>query len=76
MPIGKLREQEVKKRFGERVRQLRKQKGLSQEKLCFAIEMDLTSVNEIEMGHRSPKLYTMYKISQALGVSLSQLITL
>lgn len=76
MPIGKLREREVKMRFGERVRELRKQKGLSQEKLALDIEMDLTSVNEIEMGHRSPKLYTMYKISQALGVKLNELINL
>lgn len=72
MPKG-VTEQEVKKRFGGRMRQLRKQKGLSQEKLALEIEMDLTSVNEIEMGHRSPKLITMYKIAQALGISLTKL---
>jgi len=66
-------EKEVTKKFGERMKQLRKKKELSQEKLALDIEMDLTSVNEIENGHRSPKLITMYKIAQALGVSLSEL---
>ncbi len=69
-------EREVKKRFGEQMRQLRRKKGLSQEQLALGIEMDLTSVNEIENGHRSPKLITMYKISQALGISLSELTDL
>lgn len=66
-------EQEVKRRFGDRMKELRKKRGLSQEKLALDIEMDLTSVNEIEKGHRSPKLITMYKIAQALGVNLRDL---
>jgi transcriptional regulator with XRE-family HTH domain len=66
-------EKDVTKKFGERMKQLRKKKELSQEKLALDIDMDLTSVNEIENGHRSPKLITMYKIAQALGVSLSEL---
>lgn len=69
-------EQEVKRRFGNRMKELRKNKGLSQEKLAMEIEMDLTSVNEIEKGHRSPKLITMYKIARALGVSLKELADL
>jgi transcriptional regulator with XRE-family HTH domain len=69
-------EKDVTKKFGERMKQLRKKKELSQEKLALDIEMDLTSVNEIENGHRSPKLITMYKIAQALGVSLSELTDL
>jgi len=73
MSIRNATEQEVKRRFGEKMRQLRKEKGLSQEKLGFVVEMDLTSINEIERGHRSPKLITMYKIAQALGISLSKL---
>ena len=73
MSIRNATEQEVKRRFGEKMRQLRKEKGLSQEKLGFVVEMDLTSINEIERGHRSPKLITMYKIAQALGISLTEL---
>jgi transcriptional regulator with XRE-family HTH domain len=73
---NRVTEKDVTKKFGERMKQLRKKKELSQEKLALDIEMDLTSVNEIENGHRSPKLITMYKIAQALGVSLSELTDL
>ncbi len=66
-------EQEVKRKFGIRIKELRKKKGFSQEKLALDIDMDLTSVNEIEKGHRSPKLITMYKIAYALGVPLKEL---
>lgn len=69
-------ESEVKRRLGSRMKELRRKKGLSQEKLALDIDMDLTSVNEIENGHRSPKLITMYKIAQALGVSLKELTDL
>ena len=73
MVNSRITEKEVKLRFGNRMKELRKKKGLSQEKLALDIEMDLTSVNEIENGHRSPKLITMYKISRALGVNLRDL---
>lgn len=61
--------------LGDNVRELRKKKGLSQEKLAFEIGMDLTSVNEIEKGHRNPTLRTVVKIAKALGVKPSDLIS-
>lgn len=73
MLITRTQEKELLKKFGERIRKLRKEKGLSQEDLANEIEMDLTSINEIEQGHRSPKLLTIYKISRALRVSTNQL---
>lgn len=73
MSISKSQEKEVLRRFGENMRKLRKDKNLSQEELAGEIEMDLTSVNEIEQGHRSPKLITIYKIAKALKVSAGQL---
>lgn len=67
-------EKDVIKRFGEEVRKTRKERGLSQEELAGAIEMDLTSINEIEQGHRSPKLITIYKIAKALKVPAKDLL--
>lgn len=60
--------------FGEEVKKQRKAKDLSQEKLAFEIGMDLTSVNEIENGHRNPTLSTVVKIAQALGLKVKDLI--
>ncbi len=75
MEISKFSEAHIKKVFGETVRSLRNQRKMSQEKLALDIKMDLTSVNEIERGHRSPKLVTVCKIAAALGVRPSQLLT-
>jgi len=74
MPIRRISESELKRKFGERMREIRKKKGMSQEDVALDIKMDLTSINEIEKGHRSPKLVTIYKIAQALNVSSSELL--
>ena len=61
--------------FGSTVRELRKARGLSQEKLALEIGMDLTSVNEIERGKRNPTLMTIVKIAGALGVRPADLLS-
>ncbi len=62
-------------KFGSTVRELRKSRGLSQEKLAFEVGMDLTSINEIENGRRNPTLRTIVKIAQALGVKPGELLS-
>ncbi len=61
-------------KFGSRVAELRKSRGLSQEKLAFEIGMDLTSVNEIERGKRNPTLRTVVKIARAFGLRPAELL--
>lgn len=55
------------------MREIRDKRNMSQEAVALEINMDLTSINEIERGWRSPKLITVYKISWALGVKMSDL---
>lgn len=62
-------------KFGSTVRELRKLKGLSQEKLAFEVGMDLTSINEIENGRRNPTLRTIIRIARALGVKPDELLS-
>lgn len=68
-----LSEEVVKKKFGDKMREIRNKRNMSQEAVALEIGMDLTSINEIERGWRSPKLITIYKISRALGVKMSDL---
>lgn len=75
MKVKKLNDQQIKKQFGEAVRSARLDMGLSQEKLGFETGLDLTSINEIEKGHRSPRLTTACKIAYALGISPSALLS-
>jgi transcriptional regulator with XRE-family HTH domain len=62
-------EREAKKRFGEILRRLRKQKGLSQESLALACGLDRTYIGGIERGERNVSLMNIVKIANALCVS-------
>jgi len=63
----------IQKEFGERVRILRKIKGMSQEKFALSIDMDRTYYASVESGKRNISINNIYKISQGLGISLSEL---
>jgi len=64
---------QVQKHFGERVRELRKEKGLSQEALALACELDRTYIGGVERGERNISLLNIYKIAVALRISLKDL---
>ncbi len=63
----------IKKDFGERVRNLRKQSGLSQEKFALLIDMDRTYFASVESGKRNISLENILKISRGLDISLEEL---
>lgn len=60
-------------RFGERVRELRKTVGLSQEGLADKCGLDRTYMSGIERGKRNVALRNIHAIATALGVSISDL---
>lgn len=61
------------KQLGERVKRLRKQKGLTQEQLADKIRVSSTYIGFIEQGLRNPSINTADKIARVLGVKLSDL---
>lgn len=61
------------KKFGQRVRFLRKVKGLTQEELSFEIDADNSYIANIENAHRDIPLSRVNKIAKALGISLKDL---
>ena len=63
----------IKKDFVERVRNLRKQSGLSQEKFALLIDMDRTYFASVESGKRNISLENILKISKGLDISLEEL---
>lgn len=69
----KKREQQIQKRFGERVRELRKSKGLSQEALALACDLDRTYIGGVERGERNISLVNIHKIAAALGIAPKEL---
>jgi transcriptional regulator with XRE-family HTH domain len=65
---------DIAARFGLRVRELRKAKGLSQEAFAAACGLDRTYISGIERGRRNVSLRNIEVIADALGVSISELM--
>lgn len=61
-------------RFGTRVREMRKTKGLSQEAFADLCGLDRTYMGGIERGERNVALRNINVIAQALGVTISELM--
>ncbi len=60
----------IKKIIGQRIKLLRLQKNLSQEKFALQIHMDRTYLASVESGKRNISIENIYKISQGLNISL------
>ncbi len=60
--------------LGERIRKARKSKHMTQETLAEICSLSCAHIGHIERGTRIPSLDTIFRISQALGVSLDYLI--
>jgi len=66
-------EDAIKLRFGARLREARKQAGLSQEALAHACGLDRTYIGGIERGERNVGLVDVHRIAAALGVPPGEL---
>ena len=64
----------IAKLFGKRVRELRKRKGFSQERLAEESELDRSFMSGIERGVENPTLYTIQAIAEGLGVTVGELM--
>jgi transcriptional regulator with XRE-family HTH domain len=72
--MAELSEGKVKQRFGATLRQLRQEKGLSQEALALTCELDRTYIGGVERGERNISLVNIHKIARALGASPKDLL--
>ncbi|MEM8764552.1 MAG: helix-turn-helix transcriptional regulator [Bacteroidota bacterium] len=65
---------ELKQKIGERIVELRTDKGWSQSDLARACGKDRQAMEKLENGKVNPTLYTLQEVASALKVSLSELI--
>ena len=63
----------VRSFLGQRLRELRKQRGLSQERLGHASSLSGKFIGEVERGEKSISIDSLYRTSVALGVPLRTL---
>lgn len=64
----------IQVKFGQKTREIRKQKGFSQEVLATKSKLHRTYISDIERGDRNVSLKNIEKIAKALGVSVHDLL--
>lgn len=61
-------------KMGDRIKQRRKQLGLTQERAAELANIALSTYTKIESGNNHPSLNTLIKISCVLSISMDELI--
>lgn len=67
------RDKYIIKKFGEKIRQERQKKGLSQEKFAEIAKIHRTYVGMIERGEKNITLLNINKIAKALNLPIFEL---
>lgn len=65
---------DIKKRFGQKVRQARKEQNLSQEELAFRAGLHRTYISDVERGYRNVSLENIEKIAIALKIHTKDIV--
>ncbi|MET8978584.1 helix-turn-helix transcriptional regulator [Streptomyces sp. NPDC004539] len=63
-----------RRQVGAQIRHVRKEHEISQRQLCELTGIDIASYSRIEQGHVSPRLDTLIRIADAIGVLLADLV--
>lgn len=63
------------KLVGETISEIRKRKGISQDVLSGLAGIGRTHLSAIERGERKPTLETLYRISIAFDMKMSEIIS-
>ncbi|MEC7770401.1 MAG: helix-turn-helix transcriptional regulator [Bacteroidota bacterium] len=66
-------EEQFLTKFGEQIRRLRKEKGMTQADLVFEAKVHGNMIGRIERGERAANLLQLHKIAKALEVSVEEL---
>ena len=66
--------QQVLLALGKRLRELRAEKGISQEAFADQCGLHRTAMSLLERGKRVPSLRTLLTLSQGFGIPLSDLL--
>ena len=61
-------------KFGERVREIRKEKGLSQEELAHKADLHRTYIGMIERAEKNITLLNIEKIANALEIGINEIM--
>jgi len=69
-----VKKEQLQKRIGQKIIDLRSKKGWSQSDLARACNKDRQAIEKIENGKVNPTIFSLFEISKALQVPLSTLV--
>jgi transcriptional regulator with XRE-family HTH domain len=64
----------MKRTFGEKLRDFRKDKDLSQKELAALIPMNQSNYSKIELDKQEPSLFQLKRIAEILEISVDKLL--
>jgi transcriptional regulator with XRE-family HTH domain len=64
----------MKRSFGEKVRDCRKDKDISQKEMAALIPMNQSNYSKIELDKQEPNLFQLKRIAEILDVSVDKLL--
>ena len=62
------------KRLGNRIKDIRKLKGLSQQELAALIDYEKSHMSRLENGGTNPTFLTLTKVARALNITIAELL--
>ncbi len=76
--MARMEKSEILKIIGQNIKRIRLEKGLTQVDLVGKIEaqIDTTNISRIEKGRTNATIHTLFRISKALDVPLSEICSL
>lgn len=60
---------------GQKIREIREQKGMTQAKLAETVSLTRTSITNVERGRQKLFVHTLFDIAAALGTEPSELLS-
>lgn len=62
------------KKLGAHIAKVRRSKGYSQDRVYLEAGFSRGTMSKIESGQVEPKIYTLVKLAETIGVSLGELV--
>lgn len=69
-----MKESELYKKVAERIKELRLKRGITQQELAGMLDYEKSNMSRLESGKVNIKLNTIYKLAQALDITMSELL--
>jgi transcriptional regulator with XRE-family HTH domain len=67
-------EKEFLRKLGVRIRHLRDERSLSQDRLANECDMTQTYLSQIEHGERNPSVLKLAALAHAMGLTVAQIL--